>query len=411
MVQKAVIIGASHAGSQLALSLRQGGWSGPIQLIGNEGHLPYHRPPLSKDFLSGDKQAQDLLIRPRALYEKNNVEVLLKSEVLHIDCQQKLLTLNNHGQEQIIPYDKLALCTGARVRELDIPGIKLPGVYYLRNLADVEAIRASLPAQGAGTIIGGGYIGLETAAMLRQMGHDITVLEVAPQLLGRVAAKEIGEFYQALHQHHGVDIQLGVQIQSIPGRDRVENLELADGIKLKANFVIVGIGVLPNQELAQTAGLEVNNGILVNEFAQTSDPNIVAAGDCTRFQHPLYGEVRLESVPNATEQAKVAAATLNGKALSHHGLPWFWSDQYDCKLQIAGLSQGYDEVVLRGSTKITTNQIPSFCVFYFKAGKLIAADCVNRPKEFMLSKMWLQKAHTPDKIKLVDDGYVLGRED
>ena len=407
----AIIVGASHAGSQLALSLRQGGWCGRILLIGDEHYLPYHRPPLSKDFLSGNKQADDLLIRPHALYEKNNIELQLDTNVLAIDRQQKQITLIQQSRQQNIGYDKLAICTGARIRLLPLPGIELSGIHYLRNLADVEAIRADLPAKGRGVIVGGGYIGLETAAMLRKMGHDITVLEAASQLLGRVAAKEIGEFYLALHRHHGVNVQTNIQIARFRGNKKIEHIELTDGTLISADFVVVGIGVLPNQELAAAAGLEVNNGILVDEFAQTSDPDIVAAGDCTRFHHPLYGDIRLESVPNATEQAKIAAATLNGKLQAHHSIPWFWSDQYDCKLQIAGLSQGYDEVIIRGDTTIKTENPPSFCAFYFKAGKLIAADCVNRPREFMLTKLWLQNRHTPSIDKLVDDSYELKKTD
>ena len=414
-----VIIGASHAGAQLAISLRQEGWAGDIRLLSNEAYYPYHRPPLSKDFLSGDKIVDDLLLRPPALYKKQHIAVDLNSEVLAIDRQKKTLLVKSAHQQHTVSYHRLALCTGARVRELSLPGMELSGIHYLRNLADVEAIRSSLPTSGAngsgtkakGAIVGGGYIGLETAAMLNTMGHHISVLEVAPQLLGRVAAKEIGDFYQALHQHHGVDIFTGVQISHFSGSDKVEQVVFVNGKSLAVDFVIVGIGVVPNQELAETAGLTTDNGIVVSELAQTSDPDIVAAGDCTRFHHSLYGNVRLESVPNATEQAKVAAATLCGKQKPHRGLPWFWSDQYDCKLQIAGISSGYDQVVLRGSKEIAAGVTPGFCVFYFRNQKLIAADCINRPKEFMLSKLWLQQGHTPEIHKLKDDSYRLSRDD
>ncbi len=422
MSQRAIIIGASHAGAQLALSLRLEGWTGEILVVGNEPHLPYHRPPLSKDFLSGNKKAEELLLRPPALYEKNNIEFRLNTEIVSIDRSARTVALkpaqNDTHQVEKLDYDKLAFCTGARVRELPIEGITLPAVHYLRNLNDVEDIRASLSRRSGsmkGAIIGGGYIGLETAAMLNKMGHQITVLEAAPQLLGRVAAKEIGEFYQALHNHHGVDIKTGVSISHLAGTTKVEEVVFNDGSNLSCDFVIVGIGVLPNQELAADCGIKTNNGILVDEFAQTNDPNIVAAGDCTRFQHPRYGELRLESVPNATEQAKSAAASICGthqsKQKPHHSLPWFWSDQYNCKLQIAGISSGYDQIVLRGSTAIQGDSPPNFCVYYFKNKELIAADCINRPKEFMLAKLWLQNQHTPDTTKLIDDTYALSRDD
>ncbi len=422
MSQRAIIIGASHAGAQLALSLRLEGWTGEILVVGNEPHLPYHRPPLSKDFLSGNKKAEELLLRPPALYEKNNIEFRLNTEIVSIDRSTRTVALkpaqNDTHKVEKLDYDKLAFCTGARVRELPIEGITLPAVHYLRNLNDVEDIRASLSRRSGsmkGAIIGGGYIGLETAAMLNKMGHQITVLEAAPQLLGRVAAKEIGEFYQALHNHHGVDIKTGVSISHLAGTTEVEEVVFNDGSNLSCDFVIVGIGVLPNQELAADCGIKTNNGILVDQFAQTNDPNIVAAGDCTRFQHPRYGELRLESVPNATEQAKSAAASICGthqsKQKPHHSLPWFWSDQYNCKLQIAGISSGYDQIVLRGSTAIQGDSPPNFCVYYFKNKELIAADCINRPKEFMLAKLWLQNQHTPDTTKLIDDTYALSRDD
>ena len=411
MEENVIIIGGSHAGSQLALSLRQGGWTGAIKIISDEAVYPYQHPPLSKDFLSGSKQFEDLLLRPKALYQKNNIEVLLNTTVLGVDRQQQCITAFINGTEQIFPYTKLAFCTGARVRRLPLPGSDLAGVHYLRTYADVASIKASLPHRGHGIIIGGGYIGLETAAMLRKMGHVITVLEAAPQLLGRVAAPEIGRFYQMLHEQHGVKIQTGVTITAISGEQAVTGVMFADGSQLTADFIVIGIGVVPNQELAQTAGLVVDDGIVVDQFARTADPNIVAAGDCTRFEDEHYGSIRLESVPNATEQAKVAAATLNGKPTPHHSLPWFWSDQYECKLQIAGISRGYDEIVVRGNPTVAADKKAQFCVFYFHRGQLIAADCINQPREFMLAKQWLQQRHTPEKTKLSDPGYALSKED
>lgn len=417
MTATAVIIGASHAGSQLSLSLRQSGWQGDILLLGDETYLPYHRPPLSKDYLGGELGPNDILLRPAALYDKQGITLKLNHQVLAIDRAKGLIeAVSDRGKQVQFHYDKLALCTGARVRTLNISGANLKGVHYLRTLSDVEHIRTEIQPGSRGVIIGGGYIGLETAAMLRGINCEVSVLEAAPQLLGRVAAPEIGAFYQALHEQHGVNLRTNAQANELLGEDRVQQVVCADRTRLEADFVIIGIGVIPNQELAEQAGLDVNDGIVVNKLAQTSDPNIVAAGDCTRFNHPLYGNIRLESVPNATEQSKVAAATLCGKQTAYASLPWFWSDQYDCKLQIAGINRGYDEILVRGSTAvvaepITSEQAPTFCVYYFREQQLIAADCINRPKEFMLAKMWLQKSYTPDKTKLVDDGYALTRDD
>ncbi len=419
-----IIIGASHAAAQLCLSLRQEGFLGRIIVIGNEDYLPYQRPPLSKQFLSGETSIEELDIRPKALYEKHNIEFILKTEVTAIDCKTKTIT-TNHVDHPTIKYDKLALCTGAQVRKIPIPGADLPHVHYLRQLSDIYSIQHSINAAASNTpqhtphavIIGGGYIGLETAAMLRKMNIAVTILEGAPRILGRVTAPEVSSFYHQLHVSHGVNILTDCKITSFTENttDHCLTINLNNDIKITADLIIVGIGVIPNIELAQSAELEINNGIVVDEFAQTSNADIVAAGDCTFHPSKQYGMIRLESVPNAMEQAKTAAAALCGKQKAHHGLPWFWSDQYDYKLQIAGLSTGYDKIIVRGknvlSPTLRADKLTSFAVFYFKANQLIAADCINRPKEFMLAKQWLQKDHTPDVKKLADDGYELSRND
>ncbi|GAB1261828.1 NAD(P)/FAD-dependent oxidoreductase [Aurantivibrio plasticivorans] len=410
MSKTCIVIGASHAGSQLALSLRQEGWEGPILLIGEESVLPYQRPPLSKSFLSGAKSVEELYIRPKALYEKQQVEVLLNSRVTHIDGDNKSLTYVKDGEEKTLQYDKIALCTGAHPRHLSIPGSELEGIHYLRTLNDVEKIRSDLEKVQShksalnGVIVGGGYIGLETAAMLNAMGHQMTVLEAMPQLLSRVAAPEIGKFYNDLHQAHGVDIRTECHVNGFTEHgDRVEAVVLSDGSKIDADFVIVGIGVQVNGELADQLQLKQENGIVVDNLMHTSNADVVAAGDCTRFHNDTFGSLRLESVPNATEQAKTAAASLCNKEKPYHALPWFWSDQYDCKLQIAGISAGYTDIVVRGVSQVVKDEKPSFSVFYFSDDKLIAADCINRPKDFMFAKRWLTDKTIIDKTTLADD--------
>jgi 3-phenylpropionate/trans-cinnamate dioxygenase ferredoxin reductase subunit len=397
MGKTCIIVGASHAAAQLAPSLRQEGWEGKIVVIGDESYLPYQRPPLSKGFMVGDKTVDDLLIRKQALYDKFDVEFKLGVIVESIDRANKTITLNN-GEN--LNYDKLALCTGSRVRKVPLPGSDLPGVHYLRDLNDVENIKAGILAGNKAVIIGGGYIGLETAASLKAMGMDVTILEMAPRVLARVTAPELSEFYTRVHLEEGVNIQTGVAVSEIQGEAKAERVVCADGSVFEADLIVIGVGIIPNVELAEAAGLAVENGVIVDEFASTCDPDIVAAGDCANHLNELYGiRLRLESVPNATEQAKSAAASLCGKKKEYKALPWFWSDQYDLKLQIAGLSQGYDNVVIRGD-KDTGR---SFVAFYFKDGKLISADCVNRPQEFMMSKKIITEGVAVDPERLANE--------
>ncbi len=389
----AVIIGASHAAAQLSMSLRQEGWTGDIVMIGDEPYLPYHRPPLSKTFLSGDKDADDLLIRPVAFYEKNEIQ-FRQGRVTVIDRARQTLVLND-GSE--FAYDKLALCLGARVRRVELPGSELHGVHYLRDIADVEGIKAQLGKAKHAVIIGGGYIGLETAAALRKQGMDVVVLEMAERILQRVTAPELSEFYMRVHTEEGVTIHTGISITSIVGSTHVESVSCANGLTFSADLVVIGVGVIPNVELAEAAGIAVDNGIVVDKYCRTNDPNIVAAGDCTNHFNAYYNRcIRLESVPNAGEQGKVAAASLCGLSKEHNSLPWFWSDQYDLKLQIAGLSHGYDQLIIRGDRC----KGRSFAAFYFHNGQLIAADCVNRPQEFMISKKIIagKIAIEPDRL-------------
>ncbi|WP_372995967.1 NAD(P)/FAD-dependent oxidoreductase [Marinobacter sp.] len=394
--QVCVIVGGSHAAAQLATSLRQKGWTGPIRMISDEGRLPYQRPPLSKAFLAGETEADSLSIRPATFYAKHGIECI-SNKVIAINRGNKTLTLADGSRQR---YHKLALCTGTRVMRLQIPGRELDGVHDLRSLADVEGIRRDLPRTRRAVIIGGGYIGLETAASLRKHGIEVVVLERAERVLQRVTAPAVSAFYQRIHGEAGAVIHTDIAATAIEGQERVERVVCADGTSYPADMVIVGIGVTPNSELAEAAGLETNNGILVDEFCQTQDTDIVAAGDCANQWEPCSGEWRrLESVPNAMEQAKTAAGTLCGERSPQTSLPWFWSDQYDLKLQIAGLSQGYDQVVIRGHADTGR----SFAAFYFKEGQLIAADCVNRSPEFMMAKTLLSQKRTLDPVRLADD--------
>ncbi|GAB2702995.1 MAG: NAD(P)/FAD-dependent oxidoreductase [Glaciecola sp.] len=400
MTQKCIIIGASHAAAQLITSLKQEGWKGDVLVISDEPYLPYHRPPLSKAFLSGEKSSESLVIRPTEFYEKHGVN-FVQGRVTAINRQQKILTL---GDGKTFTYDKLALCTGARARKIDLPGCHLKGIHYLRDMDDAKAIKANVVKGQHAVIVGGGYIGLETAASLIKLGMQVTLLETASRILQRVTAPEVSDFYQRVHSENGVSIHTNVTVTGFDGHDYIEKVLLADGTELSAHLVVVGVGVEPNVELAEMASLVVDNGILVDDFCRTNDRNIVAAGDGTNQFNKIYGRrIRLESVPNANAQAKIAAASICDLDKGSVTLPWFWSDQYDLKLQIAGLSQGYDEIIFRGDRLTGYN----FTAFYLKEGQLIAADCVNRPQDFMLSKKLITQKTIIPLNQLLDDSIPL----
>ncbi|MCM3516151.1 FAD-dependent oxidoreductase [Nocardioides sp. P86] len=372
-------MGASHAGAQLAASLRQGGWKGEIVLVGDEGTQPYQRPPMSKAYLAGKNTLDQLAIRSAAFYAKQEI-TLLDDTVQAVDRTDGRVTLSRGGS---LAYDELALCTGARVRRLAAPGADLCGVHYLRTAADVELIREAASPGRRAVIIGGGYIGLETAASLSGLGLQVSVLEATERVLGRVTAPEVSAFFDRIHREEAVDVRTKATVEELVGTDRVQGVVLAGGETVPADLVIIGIGVEPNTELAAAAGLQVDDGVVIDDHARTSDPAIVAAGDCTSHDMARYGRrIRLESVSSAVEQAKVAAATACGKSQRITALPWFWSDQYDVKLQIAGINTGYDEIVLNGDPA----EGRDFTCYYLRRGELIAADCVNRPRDFMFSK-------------------------
>lgn len=391
-----IVVGASHAGAQLAVSLRQEGWQHRILVIGDEHYLPYNRPPLSKTYLSGEKHVDDLLIRPEAQYEKVDIEFMLGQRVNTIDRNSKTVALD-HGEE--IAYSKLALTTGSRVRTLDLPGVDLKGVHYLRDISDAERIQPYLSAGKKAVIIGGGYIGLETAAMLCKLGLDVTILEAADRVLNRVTAPELSAFYTRIHEEEGTRIVTGAAVTGFAGDKRVREVTCDQGGAYPADLVIIGVGVIPNTEVAAAAGLDVDNGICVDAHCLTSDPDIAAAGDCTSHYNILYQRrLRLESVQNAMDQARVAAATLSGKSIQYNALPWFWSDQYDVKLQIAGLSEGYEEMVVRGDP----GNGRKFSVFYLRHDRVIAVDAVNSPQEFMIGKQIISRQLAVDRTALGD---------
>ncbi len=387
-----IIVGAGQAGAQTIISLRHGGFTGGITLIGEEKELPYQRPPLSKKFLSGEMPAERLYFRPEDFYKKENVTLKLARRLETIDRKAKTISLDNG---ETLAYDKLMLSVGARPRPLLVEGAQKANVFSVRSIGDIEAMRPYFTKGKKLVIIGGGYIGLETAAIAQKMGLKTTVVEAMDRVLARVTDAQISEFYQNLHRAEGVDMRIGTGVEGFTFDGVVNGVKLSDGTLIDVDLVVVGIGILPNVEVAEKAGLDIENGILVNENAQTSDLDIYAGGDCT--QHPnnlLQKKLRLESVQNAIEQGKAAAAHILGTPKPYAEIPWFWSDQYDVKLQTVGLSGTHDTTILRGDSATR-----SFALFYLENDKLIAMDAINRPAEFMVAKK-LIRASFADNYKL-----------
>ncbi len=378
--RKIVILGGGQAGAQAVASLRQGGYDGRLALVGEETAPPYQRPPLSKAYLKGEMPEERLYFKPHAWYPDNDVDLQLGVRALRIDRAARRIELSDQGS---LDYDALILATGSRPRPLPVSGADLEGVQDLRALADVERLRPQMLAGRRIVIVGAGYIGLECAAVARQMGLEVTVLEMAPRVLQRVTGPEISRFYEQEHRAQGVDIRNGARLQSLEGEaGRVVAATLADGERIACDLVLVGIGILPNQEIAADAGIACKDGILVDRNARTNDPRIFAAGDCARRPLVHYGRHgRLESVHNAIEQAKLAAAAILGRPRPVEDAPWFWSDQYDLKLQTVGLSTGYDQTIVRGDPEAR-----AFAVFYVRQGRLLAVDAVNSGPEFLGSK-------------------------
>ncbi|CAN5457486.1 FAD-dependent oxidoreductase [soil metagenome] len=396
MSQTVLVVGAGQAGGQVVASLRQNGFDGHIVLIGAEPVLPYQRPPLSKSFLAGSLPVERLFLRPPAFYEKARVEVMLGVCVTGLDTGHRRVTLDD-GRE--LMFDRLVLATGGRPRPLSCAGADHPRLHYLRTVADVEGIRAQLRPGVRLVLIGGGYIGLEIAAVAAKLGLMVTVLESEPTVLARVTCPDVAHFFEDEHRRAGVTIRCAATVTGIEGTSSVARVVIAGGESFDADLVIAGIGLLPNVELASAAGVTCDNGIVVDELCQTSAPGVYAAGDCTRHPSEVYGcQLRLESVHNAIEQAKTAAAAICGSAEPYRQVPWFWSDQYDLKLQTAGLNRGYDQVVIRGDPDTR-----SFAAFYLRGGRLLAVDAINRPVEFMAAKALIADRVVVDGERLADD--------
>jgi len=395
-----VVVGTGHAAAQVVDSLRREGFAGRLVLVGEEPNLPYQRPPLSKKFLAGELELDRLPIRHAAFYEDIHCELRLGHAVTMIDKDARSLRL---AGGTALTYDKLVLAIGGHARPLPVPGAELEGVHVLRTMADVYAIRAQAVPGRRVVIVGAGYIGLECAATFRKLGLDVTVIEMMDRVMSRVVAPEMSRFYAGEHVTHGVSILVGKRVGAMLGDRRVTAVECTDGTRVPADLVLVGIGLVPNTELARSAGIQCDDGIVVDEHCRTSDPHIYAIGDCCSHPSPRYGRrIRLESVDNAFEQARTAAANICGRLLVHDKTPWFWSDQYELKLQIVGLSQGYDQVVLRGDPSSR-----SFSCCYLRNGELIALDAVNHVKDFMAARKLIAERVRPDPARLADDAVAI----
>lgn len=374
-----IVIGAGHAGGFAVAALRQGGFEGEIVLFGEEPHLPYQRPPLSKQYLVGDWERHRVYLRKPEFYQQSDVRLELGTPVAAIDCDnRKIITAADAEFE----YDELLLTLGSRPRILPLPGSDLEGVQYLRTIDDVEAIRAQMTPGNSLVIVGGGYIGLEVASAGIKAGLQVTVLEMEARILQRVTTPEMSAFYAEVHAEHGVTLKVNARVTGFEGNGKVARVSCEDGTSIAADLVIIGAGIVPNVELAAAAGVQCDNGILVDQHCRTSDEHVYAAGDCTNHPSRFLGRrVRLESVPNATDQARVAAANMGGDPKIHDAVPWFWSDQYDLKLQMVGFSSDGDAQVLRGRMEDR-----EFAMFYLKQGRLVAADAVNCPRDFLVYK-------------------------
>ncbi len=396
-----VILGAGQAGAQLAFSARSEGFEGEITLVGEEPMLPYRRPPLSKEYLAGAAPKDQILVRRPEFFAEQRIDVRVGVCALEIDREAQTVRLSDGTA---LHYSALGLTLGTRVRRLTVPGSDLPGVHYIRSVADVDCLLDALKAARSAVIIGGGFVGLEAAAVLRSLGLSVTVLEIEKRLLPRVVSPVLSDFYARYHESRGVSVCTGAQVTGIErGADQALRVVCADGRVFAADLAVVGIGVVPNQELAEAAGLTCADGIVVDEFARTSDPSIVAAGDCAYHPSSLLGKsLRLESVHNAIAQATTAAQTVCGRLTPYAQFPWFWSDQYDLKLQMVGLSEGADEAVVRGDMEAR-----KFSVFYFRDARLIAVDSVNAPPEHILCKRLLAAFKSPTPAQAADRAFDL----
>ncbi len=390
-----LVVGAGHAAGQLCVSLRQGGFEGSVAVIGEEPQPPYQRPPLSKKFLAGELEADRLWVKPQDFYAQAEIDLRTGTRVMSIDTEAKTASTDDGAS---LSWRHLVLATGTRIRPLPVPGTDLPGVFYLRTMNDVDAMRPHFTAGKKVVVVGGGYIGLEVAAVARGLEMEVDVVEQMPRLLSRVVSPMISDFYAEVHQSAGVKLWLDKRVTGIVGDGKAEGVTLEDGTTLDADLVLIGIGVIPNDEIASDAGITCSNGIDTDLYCRTSADDVFAIGDCCNHPNEIYHRrIRLESVPNALGQARTAAATILGQDKPYSEVPWFWSDQYDLKLQIVGLTEGYDETVVRGDPASR-----QFSCFYLKAGRLLAVDAINSPKEFMRSKALVAAHAEVPKSALAD---------
>lgn len=398
-----LVVGASQAGLQLAVSLRELGYTAPITLVGEEPHAPYQRPPLSKDFLAGTAGPETLAFRTPAFYRDAGIDLVCGEQITDVTLPAgpSATGIAGTASGRQLPFERLALTVGASVRRLSVPGADLPGICYLRGIDDATLLRPQLTGAARVVVVGGGFIGLEAAAVARGFGASVTIVEASDRLIGRAVAPVVSEFYRGAHERRGTTVLTCAAVTAFRGAaGRVAAVQLSDGTELPADLVVVGVGVVPRTELAEKLALECDGGILVDSRARTSDPTVVAAGDCTVLPHPLTGEgrVRLESVNNAVSQATAAAATLVGAPSPAPNVPWFWSNQGDLRLQIAGLSTGYDEFVVRGEP-----DSEKFAVLYYRAGRLLAVDAVNSPPDYMVVRKALTQGATIPADRAADE--------
>jgi 3-phenylpropionate/trans-cinnamate dioxygenase ferredoxin reductase subunit len=373
-----VIVGTGHGGAQAAIALRQHGFEGSIRMIGRDGEPPYERPPLSKDYLAGEKPFERMLIRPAEFWAERGVELMLATNVSKVDPAAKELTVSGGAA---VGYTTLIWAAGGDARRLSCPGAQLAGIHTVRDRADTDALRADLESGARrAVVIGGGYIGLEAAAVLRKLGCEVTVLEMLDRVLARVAGEDLSRFYEAEHRAHGVAIRLEAEVEAIEGEERVSGVRLAGGEVIPCEIVVAGIGIVPSVGPLIAAGAAGANGVEVDPFCRTSLPGIYAIGDCAAHANPYAGGsvIRLESVQNANDMANTAAKAICGDPQAYEAVPWFWSNQYDLRLQTVGLSLGHDTTVLRGDPGER-----SFSVVYLRGGQVIALDCVNKTKDYV----------------------------
>jgi 3-phenylpropionate/trans-cinnamate dioxygenase ferredoxin reductase subunit len=392
-----VIVGAGHGGAQVAISLRQRQFAGSVAMIGDEPHWPYERPPLTKEYLHGIRAFERMLLRPESFWHKSAISVRLGSPAVEVDPIERVVTL---ASGESVHYGTLVWAAGGKPRTLTCPGAHLKGVHTLRSRGDVDALRQELSSVSRVAIVGGGYLGLEAAATLSQLGKRVTILEALDRVLARVTVDPLSRFIEAVHRAHGVDIHFGARIESVePVGACVGAIRVEGGAVIPADLVIAAIGISPVVEPLLVAGAQGGNGVLVNEFGQTSLPNIYAIGDCALHANDYAdgSTVRLESVQNASDMAVTVAKALTGEMHPYRAVPWFWSNQYDLRLQIAGLSSNHDDLTVRGD--ITSR---SFSVIYRRRGRVIALDCVNAPKDFVQGRGLVQKGARAEQGALAD---------